>query len=175
MKAYSYKEIEHILNTYGDMIYRMAYTQVKSKTLADDIYQDVCVKILKQKRKIEPEEHLKAWLLRTTINCCKDYWKSAWVQKIAWNTDSRENLKIAKTGYMESETGFVTECVLKLPEKYRTVIHLYYYEGYSQKEIAELLGKKENTIASQLARGKTLLKIELEEDKEGHYGIEGAI
>ena len=76
---------------------------------------------------------------------------------------------------MESEPGFVTECVLKLSEKYRTVIHLYYYEGYSQKEIAELLGKNENTIASQLARGKALLKIELEKDKEGRYGIEGII
>lgn len=175
MKAYSHKEIEKILNTYGDMIYRMAYTQVKSRTLVDDIYQDVCVKLLKQKRKIEPDEHLKAWLLRTTINCCKDYWKSAWVQKIAWNTDSRESLETTGIDYMGSETGFVTECVLKLSEKYRTVIHLYYYEGYSQKEIAELLGKKENTIASQLARGKALLKIELEKDKEGRYGIQGII
>lgn len=76
---------------------------------------------------------------------------------------------------MESETGFVTECVLNLPEKYRTVIYLYYYEGYRQKEIAKLLGKKENTIASQLARGKALLKIELEKDKEGRYGIQGII
>lgn len=175
MKAYSHKEIEKILNTYGDMIYRMGYMQVKSRTSADDIYQDVCVKLLKQKRKIEPEEHLKAWLLRTTINCCKDYWKSAWVQKIAWNTDSRESLETTGIDYMGSETGFVTECVLKLSEKYRTVIHLYYYEGYSQKEIAELLGKKENTIASQLARGKALLKIELEKDKEGRYGIQGII
>ena len=175
MKAYSHKEIEEILNTYGDTIYRMAYTQVKSRTSADDIYQDVCVKILKQKRKIEPKEHLKAWLLRTTINCCKDYWKSAWVQKISWNTDSKESLENLGYGYMESETGYVTECVLKLSEKYRMVIHLYYYEGYSQKEIAELLGKKENTIASQLSRGKALLKIELEKDKEGRYGIQGII
>lgn len=175
MKAYSHKEIEEILNTYGDTVYRMAYTQIKSKTLADDIYQDVCVKLLKQKRKIELEEHLKAWLLRTTMNCCKDYWKSAWVQKISWNSDTKETLETMGAAYMESETGFVTECVLNLPEKYRTVIHLYYYEGYRQKEIAKLLGKKENTIASQLARGKALLKIELEKDKEGRYGIQGII
>ena len=175
MKAYSHKEIEKILETYGDTIYRMAYTQIKSRTSADDIYQDVCIKLLKQKRKIEPEEHLKAWLLRTTINCCKDYWKSAWVQKISWNSDEKETIENTGAGYTESETGFVTECVLNLPEKYRTVIHLYYYEGYRQKEIAKLLGKKENTIASQLARGKALLKIELEKDKEGHYGIQGII
>lgn len=175
MRAYSHKEIEEILNTYGDTVYRMAYTQIKSRTLADDVYQDVCVKLLKQKRKIEPEEHLKAWLLRVTINCCKDYWKSAWVQKISWSANSKENLEASGNNPMEQETGFVTERVLNLPEKYRTVIHLYYYEGYSQKEIAELLGKKENTIASQLARGKALLKIELEKDKEEHYGIQRII
>lgn len=175
MRAYSHKEIEEILNVYGDMIYRMAYTQVKSRALADDVYQDVCIKLLKQKKKIEPEEHLKAWLLRVTINCCKDYWKSAWVQKISWSTNSKENMEALGNNPMEQETGYVTECVLNLPEKYRTVIHLYYYEGYSQKEIAELLGKKENTIASQLARGKTLLKIELEKDKEECYGIQRII
>lgn len=175
MRAYSHKEIEEILNTYGDTVYRMAYAQVKSRELADDVYQDVCVKLLKQKRKIEPEEHLKAWLLRITINCCKDYWKSAWVQKISWSTNSKENLEALGNNHMEQETGFVTERVLNLPEKYRTVIHLYYYEGYSQKEIAELLGKKENTIASQLARGKALLKIELEKDKEERYGIQRII
>jgi len=77
MSIYSRDEIEGILKRYGDMIYRMAYIQVKNRDVADDIYQEVCMRLVRQKTRIEPEEHLKAWLLRITINCCKDYWKSS--------------------------------------------------------------------------------------------------
>ena len=84
MGIYSRDEIEKILNQYGDTVYRMAFVQVKKHDVAEDIYQDVCMKLLKQNAYIEPEEHLKAWLLRTTINCCKDYWKSAWVKRLSW-------------------------------------------------------------------------------------------
>ena len=154
MSVYSRDEIEQILKTYGDMIYRMAYIQVKNQDVVDDVYQEVCMRLVRQQLRIEPEEHLKAWLLRVTINCCKDYWKSSWVQKIVWNYEGEQNTEQGVTHEEEQAEGmgFVTECVRKLPEKYRIAIHLYYYEEYSQKEIAELLKTKENTIASWLRR-----------------------
>lgn len=172
MSVYDRGEIERILDQYGDMIYRMAFIQVKNRDAADDLYQEVCLKLVRQKKKVEPEEHLKAWLLRTTINCCKDYWKSAWLQKISWKEEMEENVERGgvcvpdTAGGSGQEMGYITECVQKLPEKYRIVIHLYYYEDYSQKEIAKLLGKKENTIASQLARGRELLKKQIQGSSE---------
>lgn len=177
MKAYSNEQIEEILKDYGDMIYRMAYMRVKSKEVAEDVYQDVCIKLLKQKKKIDGREYLKAWLLRTTINCCKDYWKSSWIQKISLGQDEQMNGKNSVTEENETEWGYVTECVLELPEKYRTVIHLYYYEELSQKEIAKLLGKKENTIASQLSRAREMLrkKLEIKNKEEWYYGIQESI
>ena len=164
MGIYSRDEIERILKTYGDTIYRMAFIQVKNQDAADDIYQNVCMKLLKQNVYIEPEEHLKAWLLRTTIHCCKDYWKSSWIQRISWESPSEkeESYEAIKE---EQGAGYITECVQRLPEKYRTIIHLYYYEEYSQKEIAEMLRMKENTVASRLARGREKLKKMLEKEE----------
>ena len=130
MGIYSRDEIERILKIYGDTIYRMAFIQVKNPDTADDIYQNVCMKLLKQKEPIEPEEHLKAWLLRTTIHCCKDYWKSSWIQRISWEEPSQQEETYEP---MNEDQGpsYITECVQKLPEKYRAIIHLYYYEEYS--------------------------------------------
>jgi len=152
---YSRDEIEKILKQYGDTIYRMAFVQVKKHDVAEDIYQEVCVKLLKQKARIEPEEHLKAWLLRTAINCCKDYWKSAWVKRLSWK-EIEETSEV--TVNAEEHDGYLTECVWRLPEKYRSLIHLYYYEDYSQKEIAEMLHMKENTVAIRLLRGREKLR-----------------
>lgn len=163
MGIYSRDEIEKILKKYGDTIYRMAFIQVKNPDTADDIYQNVCIKLLKQKESIEPEEHLKAWLLRTTLHCCKDYWKSSWMQRISWDNSSQkeESYEGIKD---EQGSGYITECVQRLPEKYRAIIHLYYYEEYSQKEIADMLHMKENTVASRLARGREKLKKMLEKE-----------
>ena len=164
MGIYSRDEIEKILKKYGDTIYRMAVIQVKNQDAADDIYQNVCMKLLKQNVFIEPEEHLKAWLLCTTIHCCKDYWKSSWIQRISWDNSSEK--EESYEGIKEEQgTGYITECVQRLPEKYRAIIHLYYYEEYSQKEIAEMLHMKENTVASRLARGREKLKKILEKEE----------
>lgn len=168
MSTYSRDEMERIILEYGDMIYRLAYTQMKNRDTADDIYQEVCMKLIQQRERIEPEEHLKAWLLRATVNCCKDYWKSAWVQKIICGfPEDRERMEMASENDAKE---FVVECVHKLPQKYRLVIHLYYYEDYSQKEIAALLGMKENTVASLLKRGRERLKKMLEKG-EGEYEV----
>ncbi len=166
MNGYSREEIQAILAKYGDMIYRTAYIQVKSRDHADDIYQEVCVKLIKQKTRINSEEHLKAWLLRTTINCCKDLWKSAWWQRVDFTERNADKEYVDNT---EENTGWITECVHRLPEKYRIIIHLYYYEEYSLKEIAQILKLKPNTVGTRLARGRNKLKTMLEIKEEKNY------
>ncbi len=161
MNTYNNSELEICLNKYGNMVYRLAYIQTKSKEQADDIYQDVFLKLLQQKTKIENNEHLKAWLIKTTLNCCKDYWKSAWFRKRVSFDDVPE--QTAEIPANESSMH-LTNCVKKLPAKYREIIHLYYYEEYSQKEIASILDISENTVATRMVRGRKLLKKYLDEE-----------
>ena len=120
------------------------------------------MRLLRQQEKLQNEEHLKAWLIRTTICCCKDYWKSAWRRKVMLSglDSSTEELPRKK----EPEYGWVTQCVQSLPEKYRLVIHLYYYEEYSQKEIAQVLHIKESSVSSRLTRGRAKLKKMLKQE-----------
>lgn len=164
--AYGQEDVKKIIEAYGDNVYYLAYANVKSKDVAEDIYQEVFLKLILQKKRIEPEEHLKAWLLRVTINQCKDYWKSGWVQRVfqGMELDESKLEKLKENDVSACEVhGPVTELVWQLPAKYRNVIHLYYYEDYSVKEIAKLLEKSENTISSQLARGREQLRNRLKE------------
>lgn len=150
-------DIEVILEKYADMIFRVAYVQMKNKDEAEDIFQEVCLKILHHTKEFASEEHLKAWLIRVTVNCCKNFWNSAWWRKVTVDSQKvemmRRNLS-EELDYGESVTDFVK----RLPEKYRIVIHLYYYEEYSVKEIAGILQSKENTVFSRLHRGRKMLK-----------------
>lgn len=155
MGSYSRTEIERIIEKYGNTIYRAAYMQVKSRAQADDIYQEVCMKLLRLNSQIDSEEHLKAWLLKATNDCCKDYWKSAWYRKV---TVDHQLVKEKRETYEEGAGGYLTECMQQLSGKYRMILHLYYYEEYSIREIADLLHMKENTVASRLSRGRGKLK-----------------
>lgn len=166
MSGYNREEVECILAEYGDMVYRMAIIQVKKREVAEDIYQTVWLKLLQQKNTIEPKEHLRAWLLKTTVNCCKDYWKSAWIRRIFWHDTVRIEEKLCITTERERQEGYLTECVQELPEKYRTIIHLYYYENYKCREIAQMLQMSENTVVSRLARGRERLKKMLNKEEE---------
>ncbi len=160
MNAYSKEEVASIIEKYGDLIYRTAFVQVKSRDLADDIFQEVCMRLVRQRERRDSEEHWKAWLIRATIHCCRDYWKSAWHRKITFAEPDEE-----ETAPQEGGTGgWVTQCVQGLPEKYRMVIYLYYYEQYSLKEIAQILSLNENTVASRLSRGRGKLKKMLEQE-----------
>lgn len=168
-QAYSDTEIETILEKYADMIYRMAYIQMKDHDLADDIFQEVCMRLLKQRKRLESEEHIKAWLLKATVHCCRDFWKSAWRRRVMLRQEQADRAAFMQGQEPEAlQNGYVTQCVYCLPEKYRAVIHLYYYEQYSIKEIARILGIRENTAASQLARGRDRLKKMLEAGGNGY-------
>ncbi|MBQ8267754.1 MAG: sigma-70 family RNA polymerase sigma factor [Clostridia bacterium] len=141
---------------YSDMVYRLAVARVKNKYDADDILQEVFLRFIKCKNKANNDEHTKALLIRITINCSKSMLSRSWFKK---TTPLDENLSV-------SDPSFDTlDAVLRLPQKYRTVIHLHYYMGYSVDEIADLLKSKPSTVKSQLHRARQKLKIALEGDE----------
>ncbi len=147
--------IKYILDTYSKMIVRLAFTYTKSLCDAEDIAQDVFVSLIEKNKTFENSEHEKAWLIRVTVNKSKNFVKSSWVKKTV-------PIDEAMTKTTEEKSDDILEEVLKMPEKYRTVIHLFYYEGYSINEIAEILGKSTGTIGTWLSRGRKILKERLE-------------
>lgn len=156
LKANEQKEYQEIVEKYNNMVYRLAYFYTNSKYDADDIYQDVFLKYLQNKKQFENEEHKKAWLIRVTINCCKKLWLSSWKRKIIPLDDE---IKFE----MEENIGLYNE-IKKLPKKYRVVIHLFYYEQYSVKDISKILKQKESTIRTWLTRARKMLKNYIKEE-----------
>ena len=138
---------------YSDMVYRLAFARVKNKYDADDILQEVFLRFIKVKEKINNEEHAKALLIRITINCSKSMLSSSWFKR----TES-----LSESFGVLDEYSDTLDAVLRLPKKYRTVIHLHYYMGYSVNEISSILKSKPSTVKSQLHRARKQLKIELE-------------
>lgn len=155
MYRYTY---EDIANRFIDTVYRLALSRTKSHEYAEDVTQDVFVKLMQNKKQFESEEHLKAWLLRVTINLTKDLLTSAWMKKTEALDD---NIKAH-----EEEKSDLYYALLKLPKKYRTVIHLHYYEGYRVDEIAHIIKSTSGTVKSQLHRGREMLKNLLNEEVE---------
>ena len=135
------------------MVYRLAVARVKNKYDADDILQDVFLRFIKAKDKVENEEHLKALLIRITINCSKSMLTSSWFKRTE---------PLSESFSVSDEYSDTLDSVMRLPQKYRTVIHLHYYMGYSVDEIAGILKAKPSTVKSQLHRARQKLKLDLE-------------
>jgi RNA polymerase sigma-70 factor (ECF subfamily) len=151
--------VKNVIKTYSNMVYRLAFSQTRNKSDADDIYQEVFFRYLRKKPQFETEEHRKAWLIRVAINCCKKMWLSSWVKK----TVPMDETIVFET---EEETNLHYE-LLKLPMKYRVVIHLFYYEDLSVEEISRTLNQKPSTTRAQLTRARHKLKEIIKED--GYY------
>ena len=139
-----------VLSRYADMVYRLAFARTKSRYDADDILQEVFLRYIRSAPDFQEEEHCRAWLIRTTVNCSKTLLMSAWFRK----TVPLDDTLVAEM----RETGEVYDAVLRLPKAYRTVVHLYYYEGYSVAEIGGLLGCQEATVKTRLHRARNLLR-----------------
>ena len=150
------KYISSVYDLYHKMILNISYTYLKNSELSQDVLQEVLIKLMKNKKQFDNESKEKYWIIRVTINVCKDYLKSAWYRK---NTELNEEIS-----YMQDDVQDVLSNVLKLPCKYKTVIYLYYYEGYSINEISKILNKKSATIGTWLSRAKKLLKERLKGD-----------
>ena len=149
-------EIERVVNEYATMLLRVAYSQLNNRAEAEGTVQEVLLKYMEKAPVFQSEEHEKAWLLRVTVNHCKNHLASAWFRKRA---DLDEGIPA-----LDNEELEVVSAVAALPAKYRAVVHLYYFEGYSTKEIAEILHSRPNTVSSRLSRARALLAKALKEE-----------
>lgn len=155
------QKIRELVETYSEMIMRIAYQNSFNKSDSEDIVQEVFIKLMKNIDKLgEDTNYIKAWLIRVTINMSKDYNKSAWYKKVsAIEEDSKEY-------EFDSQEQDVLKELAKLKPVYRNTIYLYYYEGYKIHEIAKILNQNENTVSSNLTRARKQLKGILEEGGE---------
>lgn len=135
---------------YFDTVYRLALARTKDKEHAQDVTQDVFLRYINTDKEFESEEHVKAWLLRVTINCSNSLFTSSWYKNTAPLT---EDIR-----FESKEKSNVYYAVAELPSKYRTVVHLFYYEDMSVAEIADIMNTKQSTVKSQLHRSREILK-----------------
>ena len=163
------KNAERLVQTYADMILRICYMYLKHTQDAEDICQDVLVKLLSGNPSFESDEHEKAWIIRTTINACKDHLRSNFWKR-AIDLDNANEIEAPKEPDSE-----LMEYVMQLPKNYRISIYLHYYEGYPVYEIASLLGRSENTVSAYLSRGRKRLKALLEKDADRKKDLKGEI
>lgn len=154
-------DIEKMIEQYGDMVYRLALIHGNTKENAEDIFQEVFLRLVRYRERLQSEEHVRNWLLRVTINCGRTY-RRKWMTNQTLPLD--ETLAAGENREQSEAELRVYLAVKSLPEKYRTVIHLYYYEELSVAEIAACLKRREGTVKSQLARGRELLRKKLNND-----------
>lgn len=140
--------IQQIVEQYSDMVLRIAYQNTHNLHEAEDIMQDVFIALMAQSS-FSSAEHIKAWLIRATVNKCRDYLRSARSRELPM----QESMLV-----FSPEEQVIIEEVALLPPMERTIIYLYYYEGYSAKEIADILGKSRNAVYLRLMRAKNRLK-----------------
>ena len=166
MEPQNWSNDSDMIVSYGNMVYRLAYARMQNRHDADDIFQEVFLRYIRRAPVFESYEHGKAWFLRTTINCCKNMWRSAWRRKTTALTDAEEQPVL----YDTEEAQMLAEALAALPVKYRTVLHLYYYEGLTAEEISRIQQDPAGTVRMQLSRGRNLLKEQLEGGAD-HAGI----
>ena len=151
-------DCSRVIERYSAMVYRLALTRTKNKADAEDVFQEVFLRYYKNQDRITSEDHLKAWLIRATINYSNSLMSSAWFRKTAPLSE--------EIPFETPEEHDLYSTVMKLPQKYRTVIHLFYYEDLPVKEISNILGIGESTVKSQLSRARAQLKAKLKGEYE---------
>ncbi len=147
--------IEKIVLTHSKRLLSASYAILKSVPSAEDAVQEAFIKLITKQPSFNDDEHEKAWLLRVTVNISLNMLKKSAVYGEVVESD---------VIYTDDSDSLLLESVLSLPVQYRTVIHLYYYEGYSIKEIASILRIPSATVGTRLARGRKMLKTKLEEE-----------
>lgn len=149
MRDMSEAEFDAALAQYGDTVYRLAFAYTRNRADADDVFQEVFLRYFRRAPAFETEEHRKAWLLRVTINRAK----SCLSCRVLHGPPQAEGaVPFSAPASME-----LHEALSKLAPKYRTVIHLFYYEGYTAEEIGALLHRKPSTVRTQLTRARSRL------------------
>ena len=158
----SEEEAARAIERYGDMVRRLCLVHLKNPADTEDIFQNVFLKYVLSPVVFESPEHEKAWLIRVTLNACKDLVKSFFRSR----TVPLEEL-LDQPAPLSEEHREVLEAVLDLPQKYRDAVYLHYYEGYTAAEIGKLLGKNTNTVYTLLTRAREQLRKTLGGDRDG--------
>lgn len=157
----SERETNEAIERYGDTVRRLCMLHLKNEADTQDIFQTVFLKYLLHTADFESREHEKAWFIRVTINACRDVLKSVFRRR----TVSLEEVRDLPTP--EGESGEVLRAVLSLPPKYREVVYLHYYEGYTAPEIGDILGRNVNTVYTDLTRAREKLRTMLGGEADG--------
>lgn len=152
--------LEQVMLQHADSVYAAAYSLLKNKQDAEDVVQDTFLKYYTRTRAFASAEHLRAWLLRLAINRAKDLLRAAARKNCV---PLEDELRI--DAFPQPESRELLEAVLALPEQYRTVIHLHYYEDYSVQQIAGILRLSRQAVKTRLFRGRQLLRAELKEEE----------
>ena len=147
------KEARRLVESYSDMIFRISTNYLRKTSEAEDVCQTVFLKYITSAPVFDSPEHEKAWVIRTTINVCRDELKSAFFRR----TTGFDELMDIKAP--EDPDRWIMEEIMKIPLNCWVSIYLYYYEGYSAAEIADVLGKKESAVMAYLSRGRKKLKL----------------
>lgn len=154
MNTKSEPEVRRILQSYGDMLYRTAYLLLGNPHDVQDVLQEVLLRYLEKEPAFHSQDHEKAWLLRVTSNCCKDCLRFRKRHTYIELEQLREYLPA------QEEQQFIQE-LYALPAKWKTVLLLYYFEGYSIKEISEITRLSKSAVKKRLQRAREALKLEL--------------
>jgi RNA polymerase sigma-70 factor (ECF subfamily) len=160
------------IQDYGNDVIRTAYLFLKDSTLADDIFQEVFLKAYKHMYEHRGESSVKTWLLRITINQCKDYLKSSWVKRMLLTFGNEKEEKTSNLpediAILNEEKRQLLQSVFGLSIRLREIIILHYYHELNENEIASMLNIPQGTVRSRLHRAKTALKIDfkIREDKQ---------
>lgn len=154
------RSIEETIRLHGDMVYRLAVAYLRSVSEAEDVFQEVFLRLVQHDPQFESDEHEKAWLIRVTINCARSTWRQ-WIR--------RKNAQAAQEAFTPAQTpeeSEVDEAIATLPARYRAVIYLHYYEGYTTDEIARMLHQRASTIRTQMTRARRMLGELLKGDED---------
>lgn len=169
-------ELQAKIDCYSDMLFKIAYLRLQNVQDTEDVVQEVLYQYIKREKGFESVEHERAWLIKVTLNACKKVWRSAWNRhrdggaiedSAAGNDMPQSGAAGLEEELLQAEKNRqILSAVRELPAKYRDVIHLFYYEELSVREIGEVTGRRESTVTSQLTRGRELLKKKLREEYE---------
>ena len=147
-------EYARIVKLYYEDVKKVSFALCKDLYDAEDVTQTTFIKLLNQKEEFDDEYHIKRWLIKVAINECRLLWKSPWKTKVDYYVPE----KAVNHRGMDDEEQLVLDAVMKLKKKYREIVHLFYYEEYSAKEIAEILDINEGTVFKRLQRAREQIK-----------------
>lgn len=159
-------DIETLIRQYGNDVLRIAYMYVKDSHTAEDIFQDVFIKVNQKLSTFEGNSNIKTWIIRITINTCKDFLKSAWNRRVVPMMEYQEDSIVSTSDYDDIENQdtreLIKKSVLSLPAKYKDVVICVYFQEMTIAETAKVLNIAEGTAKSRLSRARQKLKVILE-------------